>query len=155
MQDVAHELPGEVPFWAVDTACLYPMQLTARAPAKAYIFRQGPPHPLFAAHGCVLCSMGSSMRLVLRVVACSVKRVVSLQAGVGTYATCCVPSGIHHCCDPCSVACQCRVRGSGKKSLVDGGQVEHGQAAQGAHRGNALHQRQQGLERLPGRRSAP
>jgi len=29
----------DVRLWAVDTACLYPMRLTAKAPAKAYIFR--------------------------------------------------------------------------------------------------------------------
>ncbi len=31
--------------WAVDTACLYPLQLTARAPAKAYIFRSSTDKP--------------------------------------------------------------------------------------------------------------
>ena len=31
--------------WAVDTACLYPMQLSARAPAKAYIFRSSTDRP--------------------------------------------------------------------------------------------------------------
>jgi hypothetical protein len=39
VQDLVEILPQSVNFWAVDTACLYPMQLTARAPAKAYIFR--------------------------------------------------------------------------------------------------------------------
>ena len=34
-----------MPMWAVDTACLYPMQLTARAPAKAYIFRSSTDRP--------------------------------------------------------------------------------------------------------------
>ena len=45
MQDLREQLPGSVPMWAVDTACLYPMQLTARAPAKAYIFRSGTDKP--------------------------------------------------------------------------------------------------------------
>lgn len=31
--------------WAVDTACLYPMQLSAKAPAKAYIFRSSTDRP--------------------------------------------------------------------------------------------------------------
>ena len=39
------QLPGSVPMWAVDTACLYPLQLTARAPAKAYIFRSSTDKP--------------------------------------------------------------------------------------------------------------
>ena len=39
------QLPVSVPMWAVDTACLYPMQLTARAPAKAYIFRSSTDRP--------------------------------------------------------------------------------------------------------------
>lgn len=44
-QDMAEALPEDVRFWAVDTACLYPMQLTARAPAKAYIFRSSTDKP--------------------------------------------------------------------------------------------------------------
>ncbi len=45
LQDLAAALPREVGFWGVDTACLYPMRLTARAPAKAYIFRSSTDKP--------------------------------------------------------------------------------------------------------------
>jgi hypothetical protein len=44
-QDLAAALPPDVALWAVDTACLYPMRLTARAPAKAYIFRSSTDKP--------------------------------------------------------------------------------------------------------------
>ena len=44
-QDLRAQLPAGLPMWAVDTACLYPMQLTARAPAKAYIFRSSTDKP--------------------------------------------------------------------------------------------------------------
>ncbi|CAL8462237.1 g1768 [Coccomyxa elongata] len=44
-QDLAAALPQEVGFWAVDTACLYPMRLIACAPAKAYIFRSSTDKP--------------------------------------------------------------------------------------------------------------
>ncbi len=44
-QDLREQLPASVPMWAIDTACLYPLQLTAKAPAKAYIFRSGTDKP--------------------------------------------------------------------------------------------------------------
>lgn len=45
IQELAAALSAEVRVWAVDTACLYPMRLTARAPAKAYIFRSATDKP--------------------------------------------------------------------------------------------------------------
>ena len=59
MQDLARELPAEVPFWAVDSACLYPMQLTARAPAKAYIFRRGSKQTAHVPRAARACMHGS------------------------------------------------------------------------------------------------